>query len=146
MTNQEIISPGLLLENVKVIKVILDQSKLDQKDMRLDIQTELIDFESDLTRFSLRYNITIFEAIREKPTIENAGIYIVMDGCFLVPEGASAIQISNYKHQSSPMILFPYLRAYITNITSASGLDPIILPSIFIKLTPPESEDKLVVS
>ena len=31
---------------------------------------------------------------------------------------------------NAPAIVFPYLRAYITNITTQSGMTPIILPTL----------------
>lgn len=42
---------------------------------------------------------------------------------------------SSFPKVNAPAIAFPYIRAYISNLTLQSGLEPIILPSInFIKL------------
>ncbi|MCL3851451.1 protein-export chaperone SecB [Parabacteroides sp. GYB001] len=42
--------------------------------------------------------------------------------------------IENYKNaffsQNAPAILFPYVRAYISTLTSLSGIPPVILPTL----------------
>ncbi len=44
-------------------------------------------------------------------------------------------KLSDFPKINAPAIAFPYLRAYISNITLQSGVDPVILPSInFVKL------------
>ena len=40
--------------------------------------------------------------------------------------------ISNYLYLNAPAIIFPYVRAYITSLTSLSGLPPVIIPPINI--------------
>lgn len=39
-------------------------------------------------------------------------------------------KISDFPKINAPAIAFPYLRAYISNLTLQSGYDPVILPSI----------------
>ncbi len=44
-------------------------------------------------------------------------------------------KISDFPKINAPAIAFPYLRAYISNLTLQSGFDPVMLPSInFVKL------------
>jgi preprotein translocase subunit SecB len=44
-------------------------------------------------------------------------------------------KVSNFPTVNAPAIAFPYLRAFISNITLQSGFKPVILPSInFIRL------------
>lgn len=38
--------------------------------------------------------------------------------------------IENYKHISSPTITYPYIRAFIANLTTLSGLNTVNLPTI----------------
>ncbi|MFK7946988.1 MAG: protein-export chaperone SecB [Saprospiraceae bacterium] len=38
--------------------------------------------------------------------------------------------IENYKNISSPTIVYPYIRAFISNLTTSSGLNSVILPTI----------------
>ena len=44
-------------------------------------------------------------------------------------------KISDFPKVNAPAIAFPYLRAYISNLTLQSGFEPVILPSInFVQL------------
>lgn len=44
-------------------------------------------------------------------------------------------KISDFPKINAPAIAFPYLRAYISNLTLQSGYEPVILPSInFVQL------------
>lgn len=44
-------------------------------------------------------------------------------------------KLSSFPKVNAPAIAFPYLRAFVSNLTLQSGLEPIILPSInFVKL------------
>ena len=48
----------------------------------------------------------------------------------------------NYLHISSPSIIYPYLRAYISNVTLQAGMQPIIIPPMNFSATPPQSTKK----
>ncbi|MDT0293958.1 protein-export chaperone SecB [Mesonia ostreae] len=39
-------------------------------------------------------------------------------------------KLSNFPKINAPAIAFPFLRAYVSNLTLQSGYDPVILPSI----------------
>lgn len=44
-------------------------------------------------------------------------------------------KLSDFPNINAPAIAFPYLRAFISNLTLQSGINPVILPSInFVKL------------
>lgn len=44
-------------------------------------------------------------------------------------------KLSDFPKINAPAIAFPYLRAYISNLTLQSGVEPVILPSInFVNL------------
>jgi preprotein translocase subunit SecB len=46
-----------------------------------------------------------------------------------------AFKLSDFPKINAPAIAFPYLRAFISNLTLQSGFDPIMLPSInFVSL------------
>ncbi len=48
---------------------------------------------------------------------------------------------NNYLNISSPSILYPYLRAFITNLVIQSGMKPIIIPPINFGAKPKESNE-----
>jgi preprotein translocase subunit SecB len=50
-------------------------------------------------------------------------------------------KLSSFPNINAPAIAFPYLRAFISNLTLQSGINPVILPSInFIKLSEEKKE------
>ena len=44
---------------------------------------------------------------------------------------------------NAPAIMFPYIRAYITNITALGGMSPIILPTLNMESVGKELLDKI---
>jgi len=56
---------------------------------------------------------------------------------------SEAFKLSAFPKINAPAIGFPYLRAFISNVTLQSGFEPVILPSInFVKLSE-EKESKI---
>ena len=52
-------------------------------------------------------------------------------------------KLSSFPKINAPAIAFPYLRAFVSNLTLQSGLEPVILPSInFVKLANNDSSIK----
>jgi preprotein translocase subunit SecB len=52
-------------------------------------------------------------------------------------------KLSDFPKINAPAIAFPYLRAYISNLTLQSGVEPVILPSInFVKLAERKKKDE----
>ncbi len=50
-------------------------------------------------------------------------------------------KLSGFANVNAPAIAFPYLRAFISNLTLQAGINPVILPSInFIKLSEENKE------
>ncbi|MGX1024353.1 protein-export chaperone SecB [Flavobacterium sp. CS20] len=51
-------------------------------------------------------------------------------------------KLSNFPKINAPAIAFPFLRAYVSNMTLQSGYDPVILPSInFVQFAKEKEED-----
>ena len=52
-------------------------------------------------------------------------------------------KLSSFPKINAPAIAFPYLRAFVSNLTLQSGLEPVILPSInFVQLANNDSSNK----
>ncbi len=52
-------------------------------------------------------------------------------------------KLSSFPKINAPAIAFPYLRAFISNVTLQAGLEPVILPSInFVQLAEKESDEE----
>ena len=51
-------------------------------------------------------------------------------------------KLSDFPKINAPAIAFPYLRAFISNLTLQSGFNPVVLPSInFVELAKKKSEE-----
>lgn len=51
-------------------------------------------------------------------------------------------KLSDFPKINAPAIAFPYLRAFISNLTLQAGVDPVILPSInFVKLAEQKNKE-----
>ncbi len=63
---------------------------------------------------------------------ENKALNIEVDSVadFYFEKGTEENQLSNYFYMNAPAILFPYIRAYISTLTSLSGLKPLLLPTL----------------
>ncbi|MBP9988137.1 MAG: protein-export chaperone SecB [Ruminococcus sp.] len=72
-----------------------------------------------------RFTVTI----NDKESPENFAIKVVLVGIFTFEDGMEReiIHIQTYKE------LFPYARAFVTNITANAGIQPIMIPDMDIE-------------
>jgi len=61
---------------------------------------------------------------------EEMNIDVNSEGYFEFESGLNQEYLKIFFNSSAPAILFPYIRAYITTLTSLSGVKPIILPTL----------------
>ena len=79
--------------------------------------------------FKLKINDKLFNLVVE------ASFYFELD-----EEITDEFKLSSFPKVNAPAIAFPYLRAFISNLTLQSGLEPVILPSInFVQLAHKDS-------
>jgi preprotein translocase subunit SecB len=57
-------------------------------------------------------------------------IQIVASGLFEFDKNLTDLEKQAFFSVNAPAILFPYVRAYITTLTSLSGIKPVILPTL----------------
>lgn len=57
-------------------------------------------------------------------------ISVEMRGFFIFDREISESEKKTFFTGSAPAIMFPYLRAYISNATAMAGIQPIVLPTI----------------
>lgn len=75
--------------------------------------------------FKLRINDKLFDLVVEA----------VYNFELLDEKVTEEFKLSSFPKVNAPAIAFPYLRAFISNLTLQSGLEPVILPSInFVEL------------
>ena len=80
-------------------------------------------FEKDSKRFTL----TMLVAISDKE--HNFDFNLRIHG-FFVYDTENFNELRTFIGINSPALLFPYIRAYVSNITALSGLQPIIMPTL----------------
>lgn len=93
-------------------------------------------FEEDNKMFILTLNVLVKDkksSLEVKMTVIGKFEYETNDIQELVP----------YLGFNAPAIMFPYIRAYITNITALGGMSPIILPTLNMESVGKELLDKI---
>ena len=93
-------------------------------------------FEEDNKMFILTLNVLVKDkksSLEVKMTVTGKFEYETNDIQELVP----------YLGFNAPAIMFPYIRAYITNITALGGMSPIILPTLNMENVGKELLDKI---
>lgn len=93
-------------------------------------------FEEDNKMFILTLNVLVKDkksSLEVKMTVTGKFKYETNDIQELVP----------YLGFNAPAIMFPYIRAYITNITALGGMSPIILPTLNMESVGKELLDKI---
>lgn len=83
---------------------------------------------SGINEEGLKYRLELKTSIKDKN--ENINIEVNAYGYFEFDDNIQEQERNIFFHTSAPAILFPYIRAYITSLTSLSGIDPIILPTL----------------
>lgn len=77
----------------------------------------------DKGKFNLELGIFISDSTETlKIEIESIGYFSF--------ENFDKKSLSNFLFVNAPAILFPYLRAYISSLTTLSGIKPIVLPTL----------------
>lgn len=118
----------LIFEDYIVNKVELNNNlncDSEKIEVEFDINSE-VEFTND-NEFLLKLSIEIFKDAEKNNYPFNLKIEFV--GIFSV-EDVSQEEKMDYAEKNSVAILFPYVRALVTNYTAASNLDPLILPPI----------------
>lgn len=118
---------GIVLREAHYTEVDVATPPLPQKD-----HPEAIDTDIDLTG-----TINIFESnvaelmlsirVRPDPKFKPLDLFVRMSAGFSSPAGAEPNQVIQWVNQVGMLILFPYLREAISNITSRSPFGPVFL-------------------
>lgn len=114
------------IESYQFDKVTLDLGNQVSNDVMLDFDTKGIFLEAD-KKFELIFSVVAFN---EEKTINNPFVSIRCKGVFTFENVKSFEEIPVYFYRNSIAILFPYVRAYISLITSQANIPGIILPTM----------------
>lgn len=107
-------------------KVIIDLANNTSKDINLSFETKGVFFEKD-SKYELIFSVTAFN---EDKTIENPFVFVQCIGLFNFENVSNFEDIPNFFYRNCIAILFPYLRAYVSVVTSQANIPGIILPTL----------------
>lgn len=127
----QVVRSSLTLLNVYTENVAFNRKDSYNKD-KLDLEVKIASSIGIAENNDL-YKVLISLEIEDN---RNKSLYIKVDTCgifsFESDEKLKSKDKSVFLEKNSLAILFPYARSFITNITSQSGVEPIILPAINI--------------
>lgn len=93
------------------------------KDLQIDIKKSNKEEEKE-NIYNLFFEITISDKLG------SLNIFLNIEGKFEFNKDLTDSEKDSFFNINAPAILFPYVRAYISTLTSLSGINPIILPTI----------------
>lgn len=104
-------------------KVSIDLSNYKSKDIKLDFNTSGAYFE-EKKEFELQFNVNALN--------ENEAPFVQVNcvGTFTFENVNSIEEIPDFFYRNSIAILFPYLRAYVSIVTTQANGPGIILPTL----------------
>ena len=118
---------GLKFHLFDVFKILFERGTPNKGYVyNININNALIVDEENPNLFQVFFHINIGSKDEDKPLniqVEAVG-YFELTGD--IPEDV----VDNYKNISAPSIVYPYIRAFLSNLTLLSGLNPINLPPI----------------
>jgi preprotein translocase subunit SecB len=114
------------IQNYIFDKVILNLENQISQDISLSFDTKGI-FFSDETKYELTFSVSAFN---DEKTIENPFVYIRCKGTFAFENVINIEDFPPYFFRNAIAILFPYVRAYISIITSQANIPGVILPTM----------------
>ncbi len=127
---------GLKFINFEITKVLFDRSEsvVVEGEFEVNIQhiTQINDDDDNIFR-------TVF-VINIEGTNNSFSLQVQALGNFEILGKIPPKVRENYLSISSPSIIYPYVRAYISNITLQSGMHPITIPPMNFAANPPKKK------
>lgn len=88
-----------------------------------------LSLNKNIQKISLNeYFVELFTELMDENNIIH--VSVVCSANFMVPEDDDKISKDNLLNKSAISIMFPYIRSYITTITSVPNIAPIVLPPL----------------
>lgn len=107
-------------------KVNIDLSNHLSKDISLSFDTKGV-YLNEKSQYELIFSVVAFN---EEKTIEEPFLYVRCVGSFGFQNVTSFEEIPDFFYRNCIAILFPYLRAYVSVVTSQANVPGIILPTL----------------
>ncbi|MCF8362898.1 MAG: protein-export chaperone SecB [Prolixibacteraceae bacterium] len=107
-------------------KVNIDLNNNISKDISLEFDTKGA-FKRKDSEYELTFSV---KAFNEEKTIDNPFLFIQCLGIFKFQNVTSFDEIPDFFYRNCIAILFPYLRAYVSLVTTQANVPGIILPTL----------------
>jgi preprotein translocase subunit SecB len=123
----------LELISFDIIKVLFERKNLNKDfEYNINVKSGVDDLpkDGDVDMFKTTFLLSLSNEDENVPSIQVEAI-----GIFKMYGNPPKEVVYNFKQISSLSIIYPYIRAFVSNLTLQSGLSPIITPTInFIAL------------
>lgn len=124
------------LDNWKILNLNFSSREEERLENSFDLKTGNFFPEDNSKTFGVGIEIEIKD---KKFDLSVEAIFMFS----LDEEITEKFKISDFPKINAPAIAFPYLRAYVSNLTLQSGFDPVMLPSInFVNLVRERENDE----
>ena len=110
--------------NYQFDKVRIDLNNHKSKDLALAFETKGL-YVNENSTFELQFVVNVSNKVAENPFVE-----ISCKGNFKFENVLSFEEIPDFFYRNSIAILFPYVRAYISLVTTQANVPGIILPTL----------------
>lgn len=121
-------------------KVNIDLNNNISKDISLTFDTRGA-FISKKSEYELTFSVTAFN---EEKTVDNPFLFIQCIGLFKFQNVSSFDEIPDFFYRNCIAILFPYLRAYVSIVTTQANIPGIILPTLNLSSLESELRNKTI--
>lgn len=136
MNTNDVRRASFRLKNYIITETVV---RLTGKTIGKDIQVGIAP-EGKLNQKDKSFTLTLNVVVRDDK--KNLNISLSIDGVFEY-DTDSMQELLPFICNNAPAILFPYIRAYISNITALGGISPIILPTLNLENVGKTLKDKL---
>ncbi len=110
--------------NYQFDRVQIDLNNHKSKDLELAFKTNGI-YENENSTFELHFVVNVSNKVAENPFVE-----ISCKGNFKFENVSRFEEIPDFFYRNSIAILFPYVRAYLSLVTTQANVPGIILPTL----------------
>jgi preprotein translocase subunit SecB len=105
-------------------KVLIDLSKSISQDMSISFDAKG-EFEEEHSLYTLVFLVKVFNS----DSVEDPFVQVQCQGVFKFSEVKSINDIPDFFYKNCIAILFPYVRAYISLVTTQANIPGVILPT-----------------
>lgn len=130
----------------KIARFRLKSYVIDNASIKFDKNNVPKDMKVDIGRGGNRANDNEYHFFINVRVIDKNGdnmfeLNVNCSSVFEFDRELTEEEVRRYTSINAPAILFPYVRAYISTLTSLSGISPVVLPTINLSASEQKTEE-----